>query len=347
MLHLLKHNFFLSKVSQKKEDTKEDAHTIKELTFSTKNEIRICNKIKTIPYYFNDYKIVVSYNHIKEFKRLSKIIDASKGQYVMLEYNVSDSCSEQYSLKDYLMCLSTPKEVILFSLESYLHLLKHLLLLHKNKISFFDLHHNNIYITKYNTPILSNFENSILIEELNEEYVTKMIKSAREFTYKPLEVHLLFYLIINNESCLSSSLSYEICEHFVKNMHVLSFFDEEIREKYKKECASVLSKYINKPRNVIITDIIKYSNTWDNYGLSILYLHIFFVELNSFSLKETFINVFSNILFKNVSANPSNRLTLENTLNSYNELFNNDTNNNWSYVNKIQYDTIELFRRSL
>jgi len=346
MLHLLKQNFFLNNDSQKKEDNSPtDTHTIKELTFSIINEIKLCNKIKTIPYYFNDFKIVVSYNHIKEFKRLSKIIDETKGQYVMLEYNVSDSDSEQYSLKDYLMCLSTPKEVILFSLESYLHLLKHLLLLHRNKISFFDLHHNNIYITKYNTPILSNFENSILTEELNEEYITKIIKSTSDFTYKPLEVHLLFYLIINNESSLSSSLSYEICEHFMKNMHVLSLFDQTIREKYKRECTTSLNKYINKSRSVIITEIIKYSNTWDNYGLSILYLHIFFVELNSFSLKEGFMTDFLNILFKNISANPSNRLSLEDTLNSYNMLF--EENNNWSYINKIQYDKLALFRSSL
>ena len=346
MLHLLKQNFFLNKDSQKKEDNNPtDNHKIKELTFSTINGIKLCNKIKIIPYYFNDFKIVVSYNHIREFKRLSKIIDDSKGQYVMLKYNVQDI--QQYNLKDHLICISTPKEVILFSLETYLYLLNHLLLLYKNKISFFDLHHNNIFITKYKNPILSNFENSILIEELNEEYITKIIKSTNDFTYKPLEVHILFYLIINNESSLSSSLSYEICEHFMKNIHVLSFFDQTIREKYKKECTASLNKYINKSRSVIITDIIKYSNTWDNYGLSILYLHIFFVELNSFSLKDTFVNDFLNILFKNISANPSNRLSLEDTLNSYNDLL--DKNNNWSCVNKIQYDKdkLELFRSSL
>ena len=344
MLHLFKQNFFLNKDSQKKEDNSlTDNHTIRELTFSTINEIKVCNKIKLIPYYFNDYKIVVSYNHIREFKRLSKIIDDTKGQFIMLKYNVHDI--QQYNLKDYLIRISTPKEVILFSLETYFYLLNNLLLFQQNKISFFDLHHNNIYITKYKNPILSNFENSILIEELNEEYITKIVKSTQEFTYKPLEVHLLFYLIINDESSLSHSLSEEICEHFVKNMHVLSFFDEVTREKYKKECTASLNKYINKTRSIIITDIIKYSNTWDNYGLSILYLHIFFVELKSFSLKEGFIADFSNVLFKNISANPSNRLTLEDTLNSYNMLF--EENNNWSYINKIQYDKLELFRSSL
>ena len=346
MLHLLKQNFILNNDSQKKEDNSPtDTHTIKELTFSIINEIKLCNKIKTIPYCFNDYKIVVSYNHIREFKRLSKIIDETKGQYVMLKYNVQDI--QQYNLKDYLIGIPTPKEVILFSLETYLYLLNNLLVFQQNKISFFDLHHNNIYITKYKNPILSNFENSILIQELNEEYITKIIKSTSDFTYKPLEVHLLFYLIINNESSLSSSLSYEICEHFMKNMHVLSLFDQTIREKYKKECTTSLNKYINKSRSVIITDIIKYSNTWDNYGLSILYLHIFFVELNSFSLKEGFMTDFLNILFKNISANPSNRLSLEDTLNSYNMLF--EENNNWSYINKIQYDKdkLELFRSSL
>uniref|UniRef100_A0A6C0LM90 Protein kinase domain-containing protein n=1 Tax=viral metagenome TaxID=1070528 RepID=A0A6C0LM90_9ZZZZ len=343
MLQLLKQNFFLDKVSQKKEDSPVDDHTIKELTFYTINEIKICNKIKELPYHFNDYKIVVSYKRISEFKRLSKIIDDTKGEYVMLKYNIRDTL--QYNLKDHLTSLSTPKEVILFSLETYIYLLNRLLSLHKNKIVLFDLHHNNIFITKYKTPILSHFENSILLEELNEEYITKMIKSISDFTYKPLEVHLLFYLIINNEDCLSASLSYEICEHFIKNMHVLSFFDKPIREKYKKECTNSLNQYINKPRSVIITDIIKYSNTWDNYGLSMLYLHIFFTELNSFSLKETFMTDFLNILFKNISANPVNRLTLENTLNSYNEVLN--TNNNWSWVNKIHHDKIELFRSSL
>ena len=66
--------------------------------------------------------------------------------------------------------------------------------------------------------------------------------------------------------------------------------------------------------NEIITKILLYSNTWDNYELSILFLHMVGNITITFSLKDTFINKLINILSKNLSPDPSKRDTLKNSL---------------------------------
>ena len=44
-------------------------------------------------------------------------------------------------------------------------------------------------------PILQNFQLSLQISHLNMSYITNIINKLEDYTYKPLEVHVLFYLI--------------------------------------------------------------------------------------------------------------------------------------------------------
>jgi hypothetical protein len=123
---------------------------------------------------------------------------------------------------------------------------------------------------------------------------------------------------------------------FIKKLSILNFFSEKYKESYKNSCISILKKYINKPKNEIIEDILDNNDKWDGFSLSVLYLHIFHNVSRVFSLKQTFINKIILELSKNIHPDPVMRSSLENMLENFNKLFNSETD--WSYINSLSCD---------
>jgi hypothetical protein len=212
--------------------------------------------------------------------------------------------------------------------------LKGLLHLHENDICFFNISPFNIFFGENFKPLLNNFEKSILLKNLNETYISKIIKNTNDFTHKPLEIYILFYLIENEEETLSYSFINIIYENFIQN----TIFSEE----NKKNSIDFLKKYVNKPKITIINELIKFVKTWDNYSISFIYLHIFKHMANIFSLNNTFIRNMINILEINISPNPLKRETIQNTIQFYEKNF--YETNDWAFINEIPNEKIdELF----
>lgn len=203
---------------------------------------------------------------------------------------------------------------------------------------FFELSTENIVFSPSSRPFFKNFKNSLLISDLNASYINNIIGNIDNYTYKPLEIHVLFYLIMNNEDTLSLSFVETICSNYVKTMDILTLFSQNYRESYEKSCVETLKKYINKPKMAIIADILKYSQYWDNYSLSILYLHIIGNISNLFSLKGTFMNKFTMILIKNIHPNPLKRETLKETSENYDKMFNES---DWTFINDFSNEKME------
>ena len=317
---------------------------IKINNFFSINELKICNKIKKIKNYFNNYNIITQNSFIKVgemnekvLKNINVINAKNNDKYLLFEYNYK----KYISFEDFLFNLPNPKLFIFHSLDTYNCLLHSLINLQDNNICFFNLSSENIIFDNSFKPLLRNFEKSLLTNSItNKSYFINIIKEIDNFAYKPIEIHLLFYLIVNNEEILSTKLMEIICENYIKNMSILSFFSENYKFSYKTQCADFLKKYINKSQNEIIDDIILNYEKWDNYELSILYLHIFGNIIRVFSLKETFINKLLFCLIKNIHPEPLKRENLKMTLNNYNEIFNKMTD--WSFVNSIPQNKINL-----
>ena len=71
----------------------------------------------------------------------------------------------------------------------------------------------------------------------------------------------------------------------------------------------------------IIADILKYTEKWDIYSLSVLYLHIFGNISRFFSLKSTFMNKMTIELSKNIHPEPSKRNNLQTLYENYEKIF--------------------------
>lgn len=306
--------------------------------FFSINEVKISEKIKKIPYYHNDYSIVERCNFIKvgemseRSRQLLKTVDSDTNnnkKYLLIEYN-QENCIK---FTDFLFSFNTVKSFFFHVLDSYSTLLDIIIKLNHNDICFFDLSCENIYIRKNNRPFLKNVNKSLLLYKLDESYISKIITKINDYTCKPLEVYVLFYLIMNNEETLSYHFIETIVSFFIDNMNVLTLFTQSFKEKYKQSCIDYLKKYINQPKTFIISDLITYYDTWDNYSLSIIYLHIVGNIIRVFGLKENFMNSFLILLTKNISPDPLKREKLEDSRKRYDILFNTFTD--WKFINDL------------
>ena len=328
----LKKCFFNVKKT-KKEEIKQTKTKIINYCFYSINEANISNKIKKIPYYSNYYHILEDYDFInistfhEKIVEKVKLLDENK-KYLLFKYK-----PYSYSFDDFLLKFKKPKDFIFNIILSFSYLLQSLLQLENQKLVFFQLSHKNIVFQENGreNPLLTDFQLSLQVSKLNEEYITQIIKKTSDYSLKPLEIHILFYLIENEMNTISYSFIEEIVEVFIKNLEFLSFFSQNHRENYRKSCVDYLKKYINKPKKEIILDILNNYKKWDIYSISVLYLHIFQNISFVFSLNDTFINEIMRELAKNIHPYPSNRSNLSELLETSQKLLNCD----WSFVNSL------------
>ncbi len=337
-LNGLKNHFFPKNSKNCKKDKPEVKYKIVKYDFYIINELQICEKIKKIPYYILNYHIADNYNFINISQLNDKYIDkVTKSRYLNISYKHKD-----FSDFHTFLMLSTDIKLLIFNIiESFLYILNSLYSLNDNGICFFNLCPQNIVLLDNcgEKPILQNFQYSLRYNKLNEEYYTNIIENLNDnYIYKPLEVHVLFYLIKNDLNTISYSFIEEICEIYTNNLSVLSFFSNKYAADYKKCCLETLKQYVNKDKREIIEKLLKNVETWDLFSLSVLYLHVIGNILKLFSLKETFISKLFSELSKNIHPNPEKRYDLETMREVYNKLFNEETD--WKYINNLKNDKI-------
>jgi hypothetical protein len=337
--NLKKHFFYKNNIinNKKKYKTK-----IVEYCFYAINEANISNKIKKIPYYSNYYSILEDYDTINirniddKINKNVQLLDKNK-KYLLFTYkNHINSLTEELTyFNDYLFKFKNSKILIFSLISSFSCLLDSLIQIEDNNICFFQLSSENILFDEEirEKPLLTNFQLSLQISKLNEEYIANIIKKTQDYSLKPLEVHILFYLIENNIKTISYSIIEEIVEFFIENLSILAFFSQNYKDTYKSQCIDCLKKYINKSKNEIIADILKQYKKWDVYSVSVLYLHIFANISQVFSLKQTFISKFSIELMKGCHPDPLKRINLCELKYIFNNLL--DLQKDWSFVNTL------------
>jgi hypothetical protein len=330
-----KHFFFNIQDYENDDNNKKYKTKITNYCFYSINEANISDIIKKLDYYSNNYAVVDDYDYINISQLSEKYIDklnlTNNQRYLIFKYK-----NENYvPFNDFLFNLTNPKLFIFHVIESFSYILKSLIELNSNNICFLNLSPQTIVFNLDcgEKPQIQNFNLSLQVLKLNEKYITDIIKKQNDYTHKPLEVHILFYIIQNDILYISYSFIEEICEVYINNLSILNLFSENYKESYKASCIKSLNKYINKPKTYIINDILNYYDKWDVYSLSVLYLHIFGNISRTFSLKQTFISKITVELSKNISPEPSERNSLEILLENYNKLFNDE--NDWSFVKKL------------
>ena len=330
----------IDKIAQKKYKTK-----IINQCFYSINEANISEIIKEIPYYSKNYLIIENYDFI-DIRQLNDDVleklnfDIKDVKYLLFKYK-NIKC---LPFNEFLFHITThPKILIFYLIDIFSYLLQGLIQLNDNNICFFNLSYKNIVfdLDCREKPLLEDFKYSLQLSKLSVSYITNIVKNLTDYRLKPFEVHVLFYLIKNDINTISYSFIDQICEIYIKNLNILGFFSENYKEKYKLACVQSLEKYINKPKNDIILDILEKNDKWDVYSISHLFLHIFGTISQFFSLKGTFINKITMELAKNIHPDPFKRSDLPTLLENFQNLL--DGEKDWSFVNHVDSSKMKHF----
>jgi len=313
---------FLSNNTKKKQK-----YILVNKTFLLMNELEKTIVIKRIPkwsryfYLFN----TVENTKIAELTEDNFQLRATDNAEILVTY---DSKKLIY-LDSYLKALSCSTKYIIKLLEFYKSSLNTAQLLLDNGII-----HNNI---NFDTILVDEREN-ILLTKLSLSLFTTRENGQKEEQYKllslidyyndveynndlflPVEIHLLRYQLTNNITSLSSYNIETVIKQFVTNHSILKHFETK---QMIQDGLNYYSKYVNKSL-LDIFNTEELLQTWDNYSISIVFLRILIGLHKSIKIQNKFIILFMKLLVKNISLDPSKRLSLVNTMEQFELLLNN------------------------
>jgi len=256
--------------------------------------------------------------HFEEREKCEMLTKERDDYYVLFKIkHISGNTFDDIIIKN-----SNNALIMLMFTSSYTHLLKSLQMLKHAKICHFDIKAANIvYDDVKSLPIIIDFGLSIDIGNLNmKELYNSFYMFDTIYYIWPLEVHLINYILHQNDTLTEPEMR-QMAKDYVKNNIVLRAFSPSFIKKYEEECYYELSKYIGKDSDAIIQRILKYWHTWDNYGLSLLYIKLLYYLIRNNDgalIKNKFITFFIELCLKNIHPNPKKRLSIEETLKLFN-----------------------------
>tara|TARA_B100002019_G_C21151878_1_gene538682 strand:- start:243 stop:992 length:750 start_codon:yes stop_codon:yes gene_type:complete len=197
-------------------------------------------------------------------------------------------------------------------------------------IVHYDLKGTNIlFNANKEIPLLIDFGLSVNMKKINKDNLRDMLYVyAPEYYIWSLEIHYLSYLVNKNEEPSDNELA-EIAKKYVEgNKAIQRNFSPSFKKKYEKKCLRQLEKYNNMVLDRRIELILSYWKTFDNYSMSIMYLKfLHYININGF-IDNQFIIFFSKLLLRNIDPNPEDRLSLVETLHTFNTfLYQKNINN--------------------
>jgi len=280
--------------------------------FFCENNIMICNKIKeNIDNYSDKFEIL---------KENISLNNTESDELYLLQYEKNEDYFIE--LDKYLDDIICPKKKLFTIIHSYKCLLKNIFLLNKIGISHFNINYNNICFYKtLPEPILRNWSNSLSLDTniFTEKYIDNVLQYPELCTTNSLEIYTIIYLNKYTPETLTYSSIEVICKKYVDNItyQYLNFISPASVNKFYVNSIEFLTQFINIPRNIVKQELMKYSHAWDNYSLSIIYLHIIGNILITVDNLPDFFKDFFNFLNKNIFI----KRNIEDTIKAFDFIF--------------------------
>ena len=285
--------------------------------FFCENNIFICDKIReNIPLFSDKFEILTSaISLISSTTIQQKTGEKEKeGDLYLLEYQHNEE--ELTSFFEYLSAIkSYPKKYIFTIITTYQKLLRNILLLQNTNLVHFNINYETICFDKKHQVLLRDWTQAINV------VTVKNRKNTDITTNSPLEIYVLTHMNKHNLETLDITTIETICKTYVNNPY-LSFISASSKDKLYMKSVDFLMLMINMPREKIMAEMMKYSYTWDNYSLTIIYLHI----VGSFKNKNVFFLDFFRLLNKNLLT----KAGIQETIDAFDSLFYKHTD--WNSV---------------
>lgn len=307
--------------------------SISPASFFSNNEIEISQRILTIPNYYTHFNPILknSYINVSEidseyFERCEELTESNESFYIIKKKNLLPFYTFQNvfyktNLKN-IKNIKNKRKYILTIINSYKHLLNTIKIMENGKLVNLDFHPSTI-IFKNNLPILNDLSMFFHITTLNEERKNKLFSNYNpKNVFLSPEAQVLCYLNQNNTESLSFSDIEDITNSYIKRLTSLNYLKKDLIDEYGRKLYFSLQTFVNKSKGDIFNEVIMKSNTWNNYGLSILFI----VLLRDISNKtpifssNPFILDICQLLFKNISPNIEDRLLIDKNISFFNDI---------------------------
>jgi hypothetical protein len=218
------------------------------------------------------------------------------------------------------------KKEFLKIINSYKYLLESINLLNNSNIVNINFHPSTLIFSD-NLPIIANFEECFHFPTMNEERKSYLFSNYNaKNVFLPLEAHVICFLMENKLDSLSFLNIDEICEDCRIRIASLSCFSKAFLDKYKETARFSLKSLINKPKKDITREMLQYCDTWNNYGISILFLvllrDIFKGDEEGFP-QNLFFSKFSQVLTQGIHPEPSRRPSILQNISLFNDILYN------------------------
>ena len=228
---------------------------------------------------------------------------------------------------NYILKNSNANLIVLTLIKGFNHLLKSIQLLINANIVQFDLKGPNIVFDKKKIlPIIIDFGLSLPMNSLDTDTMYNYFYIyAPEYYIWPLEVHYINLLLHISPEPNESQLK-DLARRYTKNNAALDAFSQKFRNNYETLCLSTLQQYSTLPFKERIKKLVKGWKTWDNYGLSIVYIKFIYYltrAKNNKSLDNSFVKFMIQLLTMNIHPDFNRRLSVKTTLNRFDEFLGN------------------------
>ena len=309
----------LTTKDNKKKTKDKMVHHIVKTNFFVLNEISIADKIRDITDEEQFY-IFDTVEPLQIAEPSNSLYDATilltKDKEFLLTF---EKCDLMY-LDLYLKALSSSKKYIKQLIEFYRSLLKSIDLLVSNNLIHNNINFNTIAIkVAYDKPVLTNFTHTIdcLHKSYKKDFWSQYFLQKKLTSRCPVEFYLLQYQLTNKLDNLSLYNIETVLKQFVKDNVIISSFSTTL---FLDNGLKYFRIFANKSFASNLVEALKYSSTWDNYALSIVYLDIFIGLHRTIQVNNKFIISFMKLLVNNISLEPSKRTLPSSTLIAFEDM---------------------------
>jgi len=300
---------------------------------SARNEIEIGKIIQKITNYNERFSPIIKYCSID----VASIMDKDKEKCMVLKkkkiknfITMKVLYIQGGDLLDYIMKHANSTQIIGNLIDGYKYLLESIALLIKKKIVHYDLKGMNILFSDAKQlPIIIDFGLSIQVNKINKDNMKDFFYVyAPDYYVWPLEVHYLCLLVNKTKSPSKTDLK-ELAHEYVKNNKGLTKnYSSNFLKQFEKKCYNQLLYYNSFSDEKRLSKLVNYWPTFDNYGLSIMYLKFLsYINIDGYN-NNPFVIFLSKLCLQNIDPDPEKRLGIMETLQTFKAFLHNKKINN-------------------
>ena len=217
------------------------------------------------------------------------------------------------------------REDIYALLHSYSLLLRSLIKLSAVGILHMDLKAENIlYDAIYHLPVIIDFGIAVDMDQLTPaNWKEKFYTFSPEYFIWAPEIQYIAYLLHVNPSPSDKEIQLFSTSIAMHN-HALDDFTTGFKELWADNCYRFFVGFLDSPRDEVITHLLSFWKTWDNYALSAMYLRLLQTWHSSGYTSNRVFGGLVELLLWGVHPSPVSRYTPAQSASEYNRLFRTD-----------------------